>query len=195
MAIPADGSLAAYAQSGLRTGPGSVCANHFLAHSTGPLFALAPIGLLCLIFDMVWSKGECIDFVIQSTIATVHADSIWQFLWVMTNCCASVSTTLLLVRFQRYGANPKHDFNQPQWTALVCNPGGAATKHAIDAWRLNMETSGLSPLLSATRPLICWILHLPVLIIAVAPSVGYVFALNIPTGSAWYRGGERKQLF
>ena len=186
MAIPADESLVAYARSGFRTGPGSVCANHFLAHSTGPLFALAPIGLLCLIFDMVWSKGECIDFVIQSTIATVHADSIWQFLWVMTNCCASVSTTLLLVRFQRYGANPKHDFNQPQWTALICNPGGAATKHAIDAWRLNMETSGLSPLLSATRPLISWILHLPILIIAVAPSVGYVFALNVPTGSAWY---------
>merc|ERR1719272_2719756 len=57
---------------------------------------------------------------------------------------------------------------------------------AIRVWRINMDASEIAPRRSVPRVLLSWVLHLPALCVAMAPSVGYVLALNVPAGSAWY---------
>ena len=173
---------------------------YLLARSMGPLLVLTAIGLLKLIIDVIWSTGECTDFIIQTTIVTAQSDSSsWQWLWVLLNCCAAAASTLLLVRLQPWKGHKKGEYSQSQWSFLIRTSDGAALKNAIRAWtmnmrasersltqlltllqpairvwRINMDAFGAAPRRSALRVLLSWVLHLPVLCVAMAPSVGYV---------------------
>ena len=174
---------------------------HFLlARCMRPLLMLMAIGLLKVTVDMIWSTGECTDFIIQTTIATVQSDSSsWQWLWVVLNCCGSAASTLLLVRLQPWKGHKKGEYSQAQWSFLICTSDGSALKQAIWAWTINMRASGrsLTQLLTLLQPairvwrinmdasetaprrsaplvLLSWILHLPVLCVAMSPSAGYV---------------------
>ena len=195
------GTVVDFVRSGLFSGPMKQWSQHYLlARSMGPLLVLMAIGLLKLVVDMVWSTGECIDFIIQTTIATVQSDSSsWQWLWVLLNCCAAAASTLLLVRLQPWKGHKNGEYSQSQWSFLIRTSDGSALKHAIRAWtmnmrasersltqlltllqpairvwRINMDASETAPRRSALRVLLSWVLHLPVLCVAMAPSVGYV---------------------
>ena len=186
--------------SGLFSGPKKQWLQQYLlARSMGPLLVLIAIGLLILIVDMIWSTGECTDFIIQTTTATVQSDSSWQWLWVLLNCCASAATTLLLVRLQPWKGHRGGEYSQSQWSFLIRTSDGSSLKQAIGAWainmrasersltqlltliqpalrlwRINMDASGTAPRRSAPLVLLSWILHLPVLCVAMGPSAGYV---------------------
>jgi hypothetical protein len=173
---------------------------YLLARSMRPLLVLVAIGLLKLIVDMIWSTGECIDFIIQTTIATVQSDnSSWQWLWVLLNCFAAAASTLLLVRLQPWKGHKKGEYSQSQWSFLMRTSDGSTLKQAIRAWtmnmrasersltqlltllqpairvwRTNMNASETAPRRSAPRVFLSWFLHLPALCVAMAPSVGYV---------------------
>ena len=138
------GTIVDFLRSGLCTEPADV-AGQALARSMRPLLALLPIGFVCLIVDVIWSRGDCINFIIQTTIATVRPDSSWQWLWVALNCFASVSISLLLVRLQSRGTNRKGYYSQPQWTYLIRTCDESVMKQAIRAWRINMTTSEVPP--------------------------------------------------
>ena len=204
------GTVVDFLRSGLCTEPAGA-AGQALARSMRPLLALLPIGFVCIIVDVIWSRGECINFIIQTTIATALPDSSWQWLWVLLNCFASVSISLLLVRLQSRGTNRKECYSQSQWTYLICTSDESVMKQAIRAWRINlrtlevppsqlltllqpaimawrinMEDSEISPQRSTPRMLLSSALHLPFVCVAMAPSLGYVLALNVPEGSPWY---------
>ena len=195
------GTVVDFVRSGLFSGLMKQWSQHYLlARSMGPLLVLMAIGLLKLVGHMVWSTGECIDFIIQTTITTVQSDSSsWQWLWVLLNCCAAAASTLLLVRLQPWKGHKKGEYSQSQWSFLIRTSDGAALKNAIRAWTMNMRASerSLTQLFTLLQPairawrinmdacetssrysprgvLLSWILHWPVLCVAMAPSSGYV---------------------
>jgi hypothetical protein len=168
------------------TGLKSTGDDHILARSMNPLVLLLMNGLLCVIINMIWSRSECIDYIIQTTITTVQTESAWQWLWVILNCSASVITTMLLACLQPSGIDSGAECSQSQWLRLVCTSDRASLKQAIVAWRMNMQVLDTQIPCSVTRVLISWFLHLPVLCISMAPSAGYVLAMNVPATSAWY---------
>ena len=163
-----------FVRFGLHSASGSVCADHLLARSMRPLLMLMAIGLLCLIVHVIFSTGDCINHIIQTTIATTQAGSTWQWLWVTLNCCASVISTPLLVQLQPRRPDWRWECMQSQWSYLIGSSNGAALLQAIRTWRMNMEALERPLLPSTPRVLISWVLHLPVLCIAMAPSAGYV---------------------
>lgn len=173
-------SIADYIRSGLRSAPGGVYADHLLACALRPLLMLIPIGLLCLIVNTTSSTGECINPIIQTTIATVQTDSTWQWLWVILSCCASMIATVFLASLQPHRIQCRGEHNQTQWFFLMGNSHGSALKQAVEAWRSNLPALGSSsPSAVHHRVLINWLLHLPVLCIAMAPSAGYVSRLHL----------------
>ena len=174
MSIGSVRGVVGFVRLGLHGTSGSVCADHSLACSVRPLLMLMGIGILSLIVHVILSTGDCIDYVIQTTIATTHTDSTWQWLWVTLNCCASVITTPLLVRLQSRRTSWRREYMQPQWSHLIGSSHGAAMLQAIRTWRINMEALERPMLPSTPRVLISWLLHLPALCIAMVPSAGYV---------------------
>ena len=194
-------TVVGFVRSGLFSGPKKQWLQQYLlARCMWPLLVLMAISLLILIVDMIWSTGECTDFIIQTTTTTVQSDSSsWQWLWVVLNCCAGAATTLLLVRLEPWKGHKKGDYSQSQWSFLIRTSDGSALKRAIQAWAINMRASegSLTQLLTLIQPairvwqinmnaseaapcrsapcrLLSWILHLPVLFVAMAPSAGYV---------------------
>ena len=194
------GTVVDFVRFGLFSGPMKQWPQQYLlARCMWPLLVLVAIGLLKLTVHMIYSTGECIDFIIQTTTATAQSDSSWQWLWVVLNCCAGAATTLLLVRLQPWKGHRGGEYSQSQWSFLIRTSDGSSLKQAIGAWainmrasersltqlltliqpalrlwRINMDASGTAPRRSATLVLLSWILHLPVLCVAMGPSAGYV---------------------
>ena len=163
-----------------------------LQRSLRMMMVLALLGV-CLLVVNVSMDGlyRCSDPFIKTSIAPVEVDIVYQ--WLFVTLSAAVMSTVALTVEILYRDDPRH--HAMHVYQCICaplhNPEIEAAKQALHWWKSKAlgcieptpNGSETPRRIKVWRRMLFFVLHLPVLIVISAPSVGYVLAQNVPAGT------------
>ena len=161
------------------------CSHKFRIGLHGPLHIafFAALGLIGVSFTTinlltgnVFTSNGCIDPFINTTLAAVEADTVFQFCWVALNGF-SIALSGLIYRAVVRGDSQKQALATQRWLSTFAVQAGkrGAEKEAIAVWCGQMPVP-------VWRKLLSFALHVPCICLAVSPAVAYVSGRLVNAG-------------
>lgn len=166
-----------------------------LQRSLRMLMLMSVLGVCLLLMNSISpgvydAGGGCVDPLMRTSIAHVRVNIFYQWIFVLV-CSAVMCAFAYNVEVLRRYDPKQHAMHVYRCIHhLLYSPDLEATRRALDCWKekatgsapVPSTTSNLHVNIQAVRRVSFFFLHMPILSLASAPSIGYVLAQNVPAG-------------
>eukprot|EP00658_Telonema_sp_P-2_P081770 TRINITY_DN8475_c0_g3_i3.p1 TRINITY_DN8475_c0_g3~~TRINITY_DN8475_c0_g3_i3.p1 ORF type:complete len:1118 (-),score=247.99 TRINITY_DN8475_c0_g3_i3:75-3428(-) len=152
-----------------------------------PMLVLAGIGVLLAILNgltpSVFSEGGgCVSPVVHISVASVQTTTAYQWMFVTMDIVCLAVSRLAIRQVQKWNEEARIRRVHRSLSTLAAPSHDSTVQRLLHNWRAN--AGDRKP--SGGRKAVFWLLHVPVIVVASLPAIGYVLAENVPAGSGWW---------
>ena len=140
------------------------------------VLSLALIGVVLVVLNLsVPSIYQCVEPLTSTTIVPVEADTAFQWSWAILGCLGNLVCGTIC-RNTRENDSQKAARTTQRWLQVLNSRmvGSCTPRQALFAWRTKSLSEHAEP--TAVRTLLFYILHVPIILLAMIPACGYVTA-------------------